>query len=291
MRHPAMLGAARREWRDLTELAADLARALAAKAAAAGQDRRALTGLASYPRPSHTGTQRADRAALLDLTVARPGVRRAGAAADELHDRVTLLRHVAWAQAHGRGPVCVLQNLVEVAARLHGAAADAHRRASREHGSDSAHHSRAVLQAQRHAELWRAAAATVSDLRSPDRAAHPVQMERMRIGRLLDAGLRDPGLDPGGHADSLTALAASFDEVARFCREALLARHSRGDLLIRGGALTAGILAKDAELISHRLADTPAPLPVSMFPRIDAAFRALQDRPTPQIPHVAPPAA
>ena len=124
MCHPAILGAASREWRSLVALAADAADAMpgddpAPASRAGNRDRSEIRARRTSPRPASPrppGTARLplpdrglpdhglpDRSlpdrGLLNLPVARPQVRRGGPPLDELSDRVDRLRHLAWTLA------------------------------------------------------------------------------------------------------------------------------------------------------------------------------------------------
>ncbi|MGB7962606.1 MAG: hypothetical protein WCF12_06550, partial [Propionicimonas sp.] len=135
LRHPAVLGAASRSWRDLVAAAADSCAALGARAEELGignpasmlQDRADPAG--DYPRPEPSRI--ASPPAPVAITVARPAVCTAQGPMVELTDRVNRLRHLAWSlAAQEMAPAHVLRNLAATGAALGQAACHASRAAA-----------------------------------------------------------------------------------------------------------------------------------------------------------------
>jgi hypothetical protein len=279
MRHPATLGAASSEWRTLVARTADTGEAMAQHSARSGLSETAVEDLRKFPRPHGEGSAPAAREDLLDLTVARPGIRRGQLPLDELSDRVTRLRHLAWTLAEvGSAPATVQGNLAAIAISLHRAAANAHRSMA-EHappGPARTRHLKAATRAEKAQLRWRDVAAHVQALRTPHPGAHPIQIERLDIERLLSrvapSGLPQSKPEVGW---ALSRIAESFVEVAEHNAVALRAAQDRGDLLLVGRAIPTEALSRRPDLLTARLTDQVIPAPTAMITRLESSYRAI----------------
>ena len=151
-----------------------------------------MAALRGFPRPRGYARTSAATEGLLDLTVARPGVRRGRPALEELADRVARLRHLAWTLAEvGSAPATVHGNLAAIGIALHRAAASAHRSLAHGHPEGPARdqHVEAAVRAEEAESRWREVASQVRALRTPHPGAHPIQIERLDIDRLLSRAL------------------------------------------------------------------------------------------------------
>ncbi len=287
MRHPATLGAATREWAALVALAADTARATVAMGRLAGLPEELLTPALDYPRPP-------DSAGLatgsVDLGVARPSVR-AGRGLVELEDRIERLRTLAWSLSErGDAPVSVHRNIAAIGVLLHRAAATAHARVcgarlaavpdgdapDREGRPGADPHRIALQRAERGARQWEAVESLIAPLRTTHPAAHPVQVERLDIERLL-TGLPPARGDDESRAAAwtLSRVAESFAEVARFNAHALHAAHEDGELHMLGRGIPNHALPRRPDLVRARLTDALIPAPTAAVRQIEGAYREI----------------
>ena len=266
----------------------------------------AVTGRRS-PRPrsppcagSHdlgaTQVQPARAEGLLDLTVARPGIRRGQPPLDELADRVARLRHLAWTLAEaGSAPATVHGNLAAIGVALHRAAAHAHQSLAERAPNSCARqrHVEAASRAQEAQAQWREVAGQVRALRTPHPQAHPIQIERLDIDRLLSRAA--PGGIPLSRPEvgwALSRIAESFTEVAAHNAAALTAAQDRGDLLLIGRAIPTGALPRRPDLLEARLTDQVIPAPTGVVATLVANYRAIAREPAARLaPESAPPAA
>ncbi len=283
MRHPSTLGAACREWRTLVTLTAGAADAMAGSGRWAGLDPSAVAGLRSLPRARCEAGAAGAADGLLDLTVARPGVRPGQPPLEELSERVARLRHLAWTLAEvGSAPATVHGNLAAIGIALHRAAATAHR-ALAECGSlgrDRGRHLEAAALAAAGEARWRTVADQVRTLRTAHPSAHPIQIERLDIDRLL--GRAAPSGVPLSRPEvgwALSRIADSFAEIAEHNSRALRAAHERGDLLLVGRAIPAELLPRRPDLLAARLADQVIPAPTATIIRLESSYLALTRAP------------
>lgn len=299
LRHPAVLGAANRGWKDLVAAAADTCAALDARAEELGLEGPvAATGttltIASYPRPEPSGPE--SPAARVAITVARPAVRTAEGPMAELSDRVDRLRHLAWSMAnHGIAPAHVLRNLAATGLGLSRAAAQSSRDAMKAlpRGPRSGDLRIAADCAAQRSEAWRIVAGHVAALRTPDSTRHSIQIERIQIERLLKQVTRAEAATPlPSTAEDLVRLTLEFDEVARLNALALRKAHSRGDVLIAGRAVPRELLAERDDLLRARLTNIAVRAPQMSVRRIERAYRAVTGPDLSQVtPGADPPAA
>ncbi len=217
----------------------------------------------------------------MDLTVARPGPRRASDPVTAIHDRVDHLRRMAWWLARaGTAPSPILANTAAIGVAIARAAAREHRRAATHHGiadSQVAEHVDAAESADIAAERWAEVARQVADLRSAHPSATTIQVERVDIARLLDQAARtapQPGEPPV--ADGLTAALRRYAEVAEHLSAATRAAHERGEVYLRGRALPTHFLGGNDDLIEAKLADRPVPVPTVLMHRLEGAYAGLQ---------------
>ena len=286
MRHPSTLGAASREWRTLVTLAATVAEALAETGRCPTLGEAEVAALRGFPRPRDDTRESAAPHGLLDLTVARPGIRRGRPALEELADRASRLRHLAWALAEvGSAPATVHGNLAAIGIALNRAAAHAHRSVA--HGTPLSatreQHAEAAVRAEEAESRWREVASQVRALRTPHPGAHPIQIERLDIDRLLSRALRS-GV-PLGRPEvgwSLSRIAESFSDVAAHNASALRAAQDRGDLLLVGRAIPTEALPRRPDLLEARLTDQVIPAPTSVITRLESSYRALAAGPRTQ---------
>ena len=287
MRHPSTLGAASREWRTLVSLTAAAAEAMAARGPSATLAESDVADLRRFPRPQPEVRATASTGGLLDLTVARPGVRRGQPPLEELSDRVGRLRNLAWTLAEvGSAPATVLGNLAAIGIALNGAAENAHRSLAERATIDETRgrHLDAATRAAEAGASWREVAARVRALRTPHPRAHPIQIERLDIDRLLSRAV--PSGVPLSRPDvgwSLSRIADDFSEVAAHNAAALRAAQDRGDLLLVGRAIPTEALPRRPDLLAARLTDQVIPAPTAVIGRLEACYRAIaresRDRP------------
>ena len=283
MRHPSTLGAASREWRTLVTLAATVAEALAENGPYPTLSEAEMVALRDFPRPGKGTRESAAPHGLLDLTVARPGIRRGRPALEELADRASRLRHVAWTLAEvGSAPATVHGNLAAIGIALNRATAMAHR--SLAQGTAVAptreRHVEAAIRAEESESRWREVADQIRALRTPHPGAHPIQIERLDIDRLLSRAV--PSGVPLVRPEvgwSLSRIADSFSEVAAHNASALRAAHDRGDLLLVGRAIPTDALPRRPDLLEARLTDQVIPAPTTVITRLEASYRAIAREP------------
>lgn len=309
MRHPAVLGAATREWEALVATARDVADALLraigtdhhdqAQRVDSGAD---LTHLVSYP-----GTTARAMAAgsVVDVTVARPLPSRSGDALTLLAESVTRLRQAAWTLAEsGQAPIPALANLAAVGAALSLAAAEAAETlvgaegvgvpepADRAHSGGSGRaavrvgasdHPGAEALRRMHA-AWAEAGEALADLRSPHPSTTILQVERLDVLALLrrvhterrqvDSSDRT-ATGAGGSAADLAALARSYADVAGFNARGLGAAAARGDIYIRGEALPQHSLARRPDLLQAKLEKALVPAPTVVVMALEGSYRGV----------------
>jgi hypothetical protein len=287
MRHPSMLGAASREWRTLVALTATAADVLAEQASSAAPGEAAVAALRDFPRPrGDLGASPAPHG-LLDLTVARPGIRRGLPPLEELSDRASRLRHLAWTLAEvGSAPATVHGNLAAIGIALHSAAARAHRSLAdgTAPGPARDRHLEAAARAEDAESRWREVAGRVRALRTPHPRAHPIQIERLDIDRLLSRAV--PSGVPLTRPEvgwSLSRIADGFSEVAAHNAAALRSAQDRGDLLLVGRAIPTEALPRRPDLLEARLTDQVIPAPTAVIGQLESCYRAIsresRDRP------------
>jgi hypothetical protein len=296
MRHPSTLGAASREWRALVALVAEVAEWMAEGGHGATLTEAEVAALRRFPRPRGDSGGPVPAGRLLDLTVARPGIRRGQPPLDELSDRVARLRHLAWTLAEtGSAPATVHGNLAAIGVALHHAAAQAHQSLAETapNGTVRQRHRAAAGRAQEARAQWREVAGQVRALRTPHPQAHPIQIERLDIDRLLSRAA--PGGIPLSRPEvgwSLSRIAESFTEIAEHNANALSAAQDRGDLLLIGRAIPTGALPRRPDLLEARLADQVIPAPTAVVATLVANYRAIAQGATARLtPDTAPPAA
>lgn len=279
MRHPSTLGAASREWRTLVALTAEAAHAMAEHDRPDEPDAPSLSGLLTIPRPRNEAVRPVVAEGLLDLTVARPGIRPGLAPLDELSERVTRLRHLAWTLSEaGSAPSTVHCNLAAIGVALHHAARTAHLsladRAPNRPTRDR--HLEAAERAAAGESQWREVAEQVRALRTPHPRAHPIQVERLDIDRLL--GRAAPSVVPLSRPRvgwALSRIAESFTEVAAHNAVALRAAQERGDLLLLGRAIPTDALPRRPDLLTARLTDQVIPAPTVVVARLESAYTSI----------------
>ena len=306
MRHPSMLGAATREWRELVVVAgaiADQLLALADSLPAVGSPtqepvrgeahtaehpatqlrRDDLRGLADYPSPApgprSAGYRPIHSAATsltwVDLGVARPGRRRASDPLMALQDRVDHLCRVAWMLADsGTAPIPVLANTAAIGVMLATATEKAHRDRSAGVGApmDRDQHLKAEA-AARATRRWSEVARQVANLRSAHPSANPIQVERIDIARLLDQVAvteRAPGAP--SPADALTAALDSYGRVAQHLTLAVRRAQEKGEIFIRGRAVPTEVLSRRPDLLEAKLADRVVETPSTVVRRLERAY-------------------
>ncbi|MCU0263299.1 MAG: hypothetical protein MUF09_06425 [Candidatus Nanopelagicales bacterium] len=279
MRHPATLGAACREWRALVTLTAEVADTLAADGSGSTLSESDLADLRRFPRPLRATGPAAGTGGLLDLTVARPGIRPGQLPLDELADRVGRLRHLAWTLAEvGSAPATVHGNMAAIGIAVHRAAARAHRSLAEQAGPDQTRdrHRDAAARAAAGEARWRAVAEQVRALRTPHPSTHPIQIERLDIDRLLRRAA-PPGV-PLSRPEvgwALSRIAESFATIAALNATALSAAHDRGDLLLLGRAIPTEALGRRPDLLAARLTDQVIPAPSAVITSLLATYRTL----------------
>ena len=281
MRHPSTLGAATREWRALVSLASRAAAVAAAHTSDTLADDQ-LSVLRSFPQPREDLSSSASMR-LLDLTVARPGIRPGQHPLDELADRVDRLRHLAWTLAEiGSAPATVHSNMAAIAKAVHRAAAGAHQSLALAAGSGQ-ERDRHLEEAQRLAQAesrWQKVTEQVRELRTPHASAHPIQIERLDIDRLLSravpSGARLTRPEVGW---ALSRAATVFSEIASQNARALRMAHDRGDLLLVGRAIPTEALPRRPDLLDARLRDQVIPAPTVVVTRLESTYRSLARRP------------
>ncbi len=279
MRHPATLGAACREWRALVALTAEAADCLATSGGGSTLSESDRANLGRFPRPLRATAPAAGAGGLLDLTVARPGIRRGQPALDELSDRVARLRHLAWTFAEvGSAPATVHGNMAAIGIAVHRAAARAHRSLAEQARDDRARasHHEAAAHAETGEARWRAVAEQVRALRTPHPSAHPIQIERLDIDRLLSRAA--PSGVPLSRPEvgwALSRIAESFASIAALNATALSAAHDRGDLLLLGRAIPTEALGRRPDLLAARLTDQVIPAPSAVVTSLLATYRTI----------------
>lgn len=228
-------------------------------------------------------------ARLLELPLARPGVRVGVPVLEELEDRLARLRHLAWTGAEGgQLPAATFLNLAVIGSALHTAVGARYRSAARSCSQGERALARAG-QADDAARRWQEVATLVAPLRTPHPLAHPIQMERLAIEALIGRAATEGDDLPS--AAAMHRIAHTFDEVATYNVLALTACERRGELMIRGSALPREALVRFPKLVEMRLQDRIVPVPDIVLALLCAAYRAISERRPLASPDVAPPAA
>jgi hypothetical protein len=216
---------------------------------------------------------------MLDLTVARPGIRPGQLPLDELADRVARLRRLAWTLAEvGTAPTTVHGNTAAIAIAVLRATARAHRSLADQAPDEStrASHRGAAARAEEGEARWRAVAEQVRALRTPHPSAHPIQIERLDIDRLLSRVA--PSGVPLSRPEvgwALSRIASQFTTIAELNADALSAAHDRGDLLLLGRAIPTSALGRRPDLLEARLTDQVIPAPSAVVAALVANYRAI----------------
>ncbi len=292
MRHPATLGAATREWRILVVLASEIGEHLNP---AHGPNRPAWDALRSTAA-MRTPVTELDRS-MLTVTVARPMLRVGVHEPAELALRVERLRHLAWSLAEGgSAPATVHATMAAVARDVAQAAAATHESIARRTDDPSARtrHMEAATRAGSDAAAWDDVAHLVVSLRSPHPMAHPIQIERLEIRRLLRRITTATEDEPHPEtAWALVGIAEGFAAIAEDCLRALTATHERGDLFVAGHGVPNDALIRRPDLVHARLHDRIVPVPSLTMRRLAAAYRQAARGATPAAsePDASPPAA
>ena len=294
MRHPAVLGAATREWRTLVRSTGEVADALMRHAFLRGQaspDPGASTGrddlapLRDYPRPMVRPAQPGSQA--VSVTVARPGVRTHSDPVDRIADGIDRVRHAAWLLAEsGTASAPALANLATIGVMVNRAAGDlldeavARSRPGDPPGADPEldRIEAAASRARAAAAHWSVVAGLVADLRSPHPPTSALQIERLDLSRLLEDARRTArGPRLHGIAEALGQQAERLSEVAAMNRRATLAAHERGELYVLGRALPQESLARRPDLLEAKLTGRVVPAPAAVLRRLEEAHQALID--------------
>ena len=271
LRHPAFLGAADREWRDLVGHTAELGTHLHTFGTQIGANPQMLTALRNAPRPQTTSRAR-QTTEVLDVSVARPAVRTNAGPLVELSDLIAVTRHTAWTLAqHQAAPAQVHRNLAAIGVLINDTAYRLNRRSA---GTEppSGQAARRADGCAAAGDAWRTASERTASLRTPT-AGHTGNLERLRARDLL-AQITNPrsDIDPGTAAADLATLAESFDQVAQWNAQALRAAHSRGEVLLAGRAIPNQLAADSLPLVAAKLADQPIPAPNHTIRALDRAY-------------------
>jgi hypothetical protein len=290
MRHPATLGAATREWRELVVVAAACADALARSAVGTGAQDEARRHAAALPEP--TLTPRAARGPVT-ITVARPARTRPADPLVAIEAGVRALQLTAWQLARtGTAPIPVLVNLAVVGVHLNRAAAAVGQRAHTG-GEGTEDLAGACVRARAAALGWRRAVAALAPLRSAHPATTSVQVERLELQHLLDrvsTGPR-PGPDWAAAAEVLIRLSRGYDEVAAHLAEALTAAHAREEVLLDGRRLPNELLSRRPDLLEAKLRGWPVPSPTAPITHAQASLGAVAEPDQYPVAQAGPPAA
>lgn len=277
VRHPAVLGAASRDWRGLVDASALIAEQLCVLVASHDLDPTLAHGVQQYPRTAGSDASPGpgpdhDR---LGITVARPAVRRQHGPLAELADRLLAVRQMAWTMARaGSAPVVVLRNMAEIGVSLC-------RAADASAGPDRFAAARGPRGLTRPAATpgagWREVAEIVSTLRSLHPVHHSVQVERMAIERILgQITARGSALPRAEVATALADAVQLYSQVAGFNREALRQAHMRGDMYIRASCIPGNAVARSNDALLHiKLSGVIAPAPAFTVRRLDRAYRSV----------------
>jgi hypothetical protein len=301
MRHPAVLGAATRQWRDLVEVAGAVADQLVALAAPAesgepdgqpasghetdagvtGRVRQvtdeAVSAVQSYPRPARPA---ATPVPLVDLPVARPSQPPGGCVdpLTEVVERIDAIHRMVWQLAEaGSAPAPLLANVAAIGMAVAQSAEAAHRRAGAlvPPGPTRDCHREAADAALRSRSLWRAVATQVEPLRTPHPATSAVQVQRAELTRALARLTSAPveGIEPT--AEALSRASREYAELADLAQRALRSAHERGEIYLLGRALPNEALTRRPDLLQAKLAGQVVPAPTVVVRRLEAALRAI----------------
>jgi len=195
----------------------------------------------------------------------------------------------------GSAPATVHGNLAAIGMSLNRAAVTAHLLLSEQAPSDHARvrHLDAAKAAASGESHWRDVAEQVRALRTPHPRAHPIQIERLDIDRLLSRAAPSGVLLSRPEVGwALSRIAESFTEVAAHNGAALRAAQDRGDLLLVGRAIPTDALPRRPDLLQARLTDQVIPAPTAVVARLESSYRALARRPrTHSAADTSPPAA
>lgn len=275
LRHPATLGAATREWRELVVLAGAVADVLARSVVDGEVGAQLRQYAAAYPQP---GLSTRPARGPVTITVARPPRTRPSEPLAGIEECVRALRLVAWRLAGtGMAPIPILVNLAVAGVILNRATAVVAQRAASGAAVDPTC-AEAATTARATALAWRRAAAAIAPLRSAHPATTSVQVERLDLQRLLDqvtAGRPRP--DRAAEAEALIRLSRAYDEVAGQLADALVAAQSRGEILLDGRALPHEALVRRPDLLEAKLRGWAVPSPTAPITRAEAALRAVSD--------------
>lgn len=286
MRHPSMLGAATREWRDLvaaTAAVADRIQALQASAPLADPLFPTAANASDFPTPTPTRRAAADDQldeprGRVDLTVARPGSHPTADPILAIRDRVDHLRRMSWILAEsGSAPIPILANAAAIGVLLASATAHVQRLAAEQDADPTTALDHAAGVRPDAAEVlgrrWSELARLVADLRSAHPPTTAIQVERVDLARLLtDVTRRAHRGEAREVADSLASALQAYTDVARHLGIALRAAYDRGEVYLRGRALPAHVLPRHSDLLEAKLADRPVPIPASMLRQVESAF-------------------
>lgn len=284
MRHPALLGAATRQWRRLAGRTGAIADALVEwgiPQRAADHEAAQLTALEALRKMASVETEHcADASPPIDITVARPGRRESSDPVRAVANLVDRVREAAWALAEsGSAPAPVLANTAAMGMMLHRAASMAQSRAAQDRAGRPVpgHRNAAAAEAAQQAR-WAAVAQRIAAIRT----AHPpltvMQIERLDLARLLaHASSPASGTSIVEVAVRLTAAAEGYDEVAALHVRAIAAVQERGELYVVGRALTHDLLTRRPDLLHAKLTDRIVPVPTVVFRKLEDAYRAVAD--------------
>jgi hypothetical protein len=294
MRHPSVLGAATRQWRELVVVAGAVADQLVALVppadpgdssnvlAAGGAPSQApacsepLAALRQYPRP--TPRPAAEDGRLVELTVARPSPRGEGDPLADALAQIDQVHRIMWLLAEsGSAPAPILANVAAIGVALAQAAEAAHIRAggAAEPDGEREGHLEAAAQASRYRSLWQAAATHIEPLRTPHPATSAVQLHRAELTRELARLASVPAEELVPTARALSRACRDYCDLAELGQRALRTAHERGELHLLGRALPNEALTRRPDLLHAKLTGQVVPAPTVAVRRIEAAYRAI----------------
>ncbi len=275
MRHPAMLGAAVREWRGLVVMARAMADQLSHHSRASGRRAPLYRDLIGYPVPRDGGPT--SEARVIDLTVARPARRRSSDPLIEIEERTTQLRALAWRMSQaGMAPVDLLANAAAIAVVLANAAERTSRSAARLDPDAAPAHLLAADRAAAQGRAWRAVGPLLHDLRSPLRPSPALVTERRDLETLVERAAAATGTTSRADevADVLVRASDRFADVAAYLALALRRARGRRAVLLSGRALTHTMLGKKDKLLTAKVRDQVVVAPDRIVVSIEQALRA-----------------
>lgn len=273
LRHPAVLGAALREWNDLVDQTGKAATLVNQRAAEAALDPQEVGPTNSFPEPVRVANPIPEP---LDLGVARPRIRTSEGPLVELADRVNYLRHAAWEQSQTDKPSAqILRNLAAIGATLNTAAAHTNRAAATltQPGPDREAHHQTADQAMRAGDAWRSIGESIAYLRTPTQSMPAIELERMRINNLIRTVTTDTPSTLA--APALTQIAAGFDQVADWNAQTLRAAHNRGDLHMAGAGIPNQHASACPEAATAKIHNDLVHVPTLVMKRIERAYTAV----------------